>query len=270
MNNNYSLKRRFANVTRYTPVYPYLKAIYRQTLNRNYLLQRRKLINFYSSFVEKDDLVFDIGANVGDYTDAFLHLGARVCAVEPHPFCVQELKSLYSNNPQLIIIDSALGAAEGKGKMYLGEQGMHNVSTLSEEYKNKAKQQSGIKRAGWNSQLTVSIKTFDQLITEYGIPKFCKIDVEGFEYEVLKGLSQPLPMISLEYNPWLIDTAISCIEYISNLGSHEFNITMSNSRESIVELQFKNWLNQDNIIDLLNKDIRNTDTVGDLYVKSVS
>lgn len=270
MDDNYSLKRRLANFLRKTPLYPSAKAIYRHTLNRNYLLQRRELINFFSSFVKRDDLVFDVGANVGDFVDAFLHLGARVCAVEPNPFCVKELKSLYSNNRRFILIDCALGSEEGEEKMYLGGPGRHNLSTLSEEWKEKAKEKPGLSSAKWDRQVKVGIKSLDQLIREYGIPKFCKIDVEGFELEVLKGLSQPLPIISLEYTPWRIDPTISCIEYLSDLGSYEFNITMGKSRESVGKLEFKDWIDKNQIIDLVNKEIRNTDIEGDLYVKLLS
>jgi hypothetical protein len=44
--------------------------------------QRRSQTRFYSQFVSPGDLVFDIGANVGDRTAVFVSLGARVVAVE--------------------------------------------------------------------------------------------------------------------------------------------------------------------------------------------
>lgn len=270
MNYNYSLNRRLANVLRMTPIYPATKAIYRRTLNRSYLLKRKKISDFFGMFVEKDDLVFDVGANVGDFVDAFLHLGVKVCAVEPNQFCVEELKSLYGNNSQFILIDRALGSAESEGKMYLGEENMHCVSTLSEEWKKEAQNMAELKMAGWNKQVKVNITTLDLLIKKYGIPKLCKIDVEGFEYEVLQGLSQPLPMISLEYTPWRIDPTISCIDYLSNLSLYKFNITMSESRQSVGELRFKDWIDKDQVLKLINEEIRDTDIVGDLYAKAIS
>lgn len=269
MNYNYSLQRRLANVLRMTPLYSATKVTYRHTLNRSYLQQRKKIVDFFGVFLEKGDLVFDVGANVGDFVDAFLHLGVKVCAVEPNQFCVEELKALYGDNRQFILIDRALGSAAGEGKMYLGEEDMHCVSTLSQEWKEEAQNIAELKKAGWNKQVKVDIITLDSLIEQYGIPKLCKIDVEGFEYEVLQGLTQPIPMFSLEYTPWRIDPAISCIDYLSNLSRYEFNITMSNSRQSIGELRFENWVSKDRILELINEEIRDTDIVGDLYAKVI-
>lgn len=267
MQYNYSTRRRVANALRDTPFYPTAKAVYRHVLKRQYFLQRKRLIQLFSSFVKAGDLVFDVGANVGDFADVFLNMGAKVCAFEPNPFCICELKALYARNPNFILIDKALGGVEGKNTLYLGDQGLHNVSTLSLEWKEGAQKCSDLKRAGWDKTVEVDVTTLDQLIKNYGIPTFCKIDVEGFEYEVLRGLSQPVPCISLEYTPWRIAPAIQCIEYLSELGYYKFNITMSESRDDVGELCFEDWLERDQIIDLLNRDIHNTSIVGDLYAR---
>jgi len=234
------------------------------------LLQRQELVNFFKYFLKKDDLVFDVGANMGGFVDAFLQLGTRVFAIEPNPFCVKELQSLYGNNRQFTLINCALGAIESEEKMYLGGQGMHNVSTLSEEWKSGAEADPGLNIAKWDKHVMVTVKTLDQLIKEYGVPKFCKVDVEGFELEVLRGLSQPIPVFSLEYTPWRIDPTISCIEHLTHLGPYTFNITMNKSREGIGELEFRDWIAKDKMIDLINKVIRDTDTVGDLYAKLIT
>jgi hypothetical protein len=43
----------------------------------------RKRLTFYRNFIRNGDLCFDIGANIGTRTEAFLELGAKVVAVEP-------------------------------------------------------------------------------------------------------------------------------------------------------------------------------------------
>jgi FkbM family methyltransferase len=269
MQYNYSTTRLVANALRNTPFYPAAKVVYRQIFNREYLLRRRKLMEFFSPFVKPGDLVFDVGANVGEFVDAFLKMGAKVCAVEPNPFCVSELKALYNGNPNFILVDKGLGASEGKNTMYLGEKGMHNVSTLSVEWKEEAKKLPGLSIASWDKKVEIDITTLDQLIKEYGVPSVCKIDVEGFEYEVLSGLHQPIPCMSLEYTPWRIDPAIECIKYLNKLESYQFNISMTLSREDVGELHFQDWLDSDKMINLLDKEIRNTSTVGDLYAKVI-
>ena len=58
----------------------------------------QKKLKFYSQFIKKGDLVFDVGANLGNRTKIFLKLGARVVAIEPQPFCMSRLKSFYQKN----------------------------------------------------------------------------------------------------------------------------------------------------------------------------
>ena len=56
-----------------------------------------------------------------------------------------------------------------------------------------------------------SVTTLDQLIDRFGIPAICKIDVEGYEFEVLKGLFAANCHVSFEYIPATIALAIACI-----------------------------------------------------------
>ena len=59
---------------------------------------RRRLKGFYSGFIGKGDLVFDIGAHLGNRSEAWLALGARVIAAEPQPICVQYLQKRFLSN----------------------------------------------------------------------------------------------------------------------------------------------------------------------------
>lgn len=65
--------------------------------------------------------------------------------------------------------------------------------------------------------------TLDRLIAAEGLPRYVKIDVEGFELEVLSGLSQPVEMVSVEYLPGLPDLTLSVIDRLQQLGSYRFN-----------------------------------------------
>src|SRR5439155_7684012 len=59
---------------------------------------------FYSAFVGPNDLVFDVGANVGNRTKVFLRLGSRVVAVEPQPACVSLLAEAFGREPRLTVV----------------------------------------------------------------------------------------------------------------------------------------------------------------------
>src|SRR5947209_1610368 len=102
-----------------TSYYPLVKEAYRHAVNRGYIRMRRQLMAFYGDLVPRTALVFDVGANRGDFTDAFLRLGANVHAVEPHPFCIEELKALYRRSPRFTLHSCALGAQPGEAQLFL-------------------------------------------------------------------------------------------------------------------------------------------------------
>ena len=82
----------------------------------------------------------------------------------------------------------------------------------------------------WGAPLEVPVTTLDALIERHGLPRFCKIDVEGFEAEILRGLSQPIPLLSLEYVPAAIGIACEAVALLAALGSYRFNATVGERR----------------------------------------
>jgi hypothetical protein len=75
----------------------------------------------------------------------------------------------------------------------------------------------------------VPATTLDQLIERYGLPSFCKLDVEGSEAEALQGLSVALPGLSFEFVPAAVELALGCLDRLASLGRYEFNYTMGES-----------------------------------------
>ena len=71
--------------------------------------------------------------------------------------------------------------------------------------------------------MEVKVTTLDQLIQEYGLPVYCKIDVEGYELQVLQGLSTPIPMLSFEYVPAAMSRAKDCVLRLCELADYRFN-----------------------------------------------
>jgi len=114
----------------------------------------------------------------------------------------------------------------------------------------------------WDKTVQVPLSTLDQLIQEYGLPQFCKIDVEGYETEVLKGLSQPIPYLSFEYNDRLKNKALECLEILSKFPNLSYNFSPYES----MQLSLDTWKNQANFYQYL-QDLSSNILTGDIYVR---
>lgn len=189
--------------------------------------QRRKMLAFYSSFIKPEDLCFDIGANAGDRTAVFLDCGAKVIAVDPQPVCVAQLKKRFTRNDRVVVVDKAMGAEPGEAEMQLS--GADTISSLSPEWIKRVKASGRFSGYAWNKSIKVAMTTLDELIAAYGRPSFCKIDVEGFEVEVLQGLTSAVDMLSFEFTPEYMEAALQCLGYLDRLGRVSFNFSQGES-----------------------------------------
>jgi FkbM family methyltransferase len=186
---------------------------------------RRSLVSFISAFVRSGDLVFDIGANAGDYTAALRSLGATVVAVEPQRNCIETLQRRFHGDTSVTIEPFALGDAEGTMKL-AKVPGFSAVASLSPEWQERGPFAEGF-LAG--ERETVRVTMLDRLIGRYGVPDFCKIDVENHDDHVLEGLSQALPALSFEYHQAFPEKVAQCIRRLESLGNYRFRLAKSES-----------------------------------------
>jgi len=221
--------------------------------------KKRKI--FYSQFVESDDLCFDIGANVGNRVSPLLELGAKIIAFEPQSSCRKILKWKFGK--RIKIDDRAMGSSEGVMDMYISN--FSGISSLSQEWINSVKN-TRFQNFEWGETEKVKVNTIDQAIKEYGIPKFIKIDVEGYELEVLNGLSVPIDMISFEYaTPEQTKRAIDCIERIALINANSvFNYSVGES----MNFALNTWINADDMIKLVSGNEFSQTLFGDIYAKN--
>ncbi|NMT63181.1 FkbM family methyltransferase [Marinobacter orientalis] len=192
--------------------------------------RQRALRQLYSEFIQPGDLVFDIGAHLGDRSSAFAALGARVVAVEPQPQLVRWLRRLTRHQPGIVCLPLAVGRAPGEAELALSLRNPTVASLDSRWREHLRATTAGFRHVRWEGSATVTVTTLDELILQYGRPGFCKIDVEGFEVEVLAGLSQPLPALSFEFVNGTLDQALRCQEELERLGRYEFNIIAGEQR----------------------------------------
>jgi FkbM family methyltransferase len=223
--------------------------------------QRRRMLAFYGQFVRPGDLCFDIGANIGNRTDVFLRLGARVVAVEPQPLSVAHLRQRFRKEPRVALVTLAVGARPGVTQMLLSDADM--ISSLSPEWIAKVKASGRFANQRWDRTLEVDVTTLDALIREHGRPAFCKIDVEGYEAEVVRGLTQALEMISFEFTPEALEPALSSIRRLAQLGPTVFNYSVGEN----MAWQAPAWLEADAMIRLLQA-LPDPTVFGDVYARS--
>ena len=164
------------------------------------------MLEFYAQFVSSGDLVFDVGANVGNRVNIFLKLEAEVVAIEPQDECIDLLKSLFGESEKLTIVQGVLGSSVGEAELMVSSA--NTLSTLSEEWVESVKSSGRFSKFSWDSRKSVSMTTLDQLIQHHGSPALIKIDVEGFEHEVVAGLSEPVRNVSLEFTPECIGSTL--------------------------------------------------------------
>lgn len=222
----------------------------------------QKRFQFYSTIIRNNNLVFDVGANIGNRTDIFLKLNARVVAIEPQPQCAAVLRKQFGD--RIYLEQVGLDEKNDTLTMYIADES--TISTFSKEYIERVKE-TKFRKNTWAETISVPVIRLDQLVEKYGIPDFCKIDVEGYELNVLKGLSKPIPFISFEYSvPEMIDKLLGCLEYLHRLDDrYRFNYSVQESMEFNSDL----WVNYSDFLNLINHSSFSASEFGDIYVKLI-
>ena len=215
----------------------------------------------YGQFVQPGDLVFDIGAHVGDRIAAFRRLGARVVAVEPQPALVKTLHLLYGRDRNVTIEAVAVGSRPGVIDLNINVDNP-TVSTVSADFIAAAADAPGWRGQAWSRRLSVPLTTNDALIERHGVPAFIKIDVEGYEAEALAGLGQPVPALSFEFTLIQRDIAQACLERCIALGYSRFNACLG----EISRFEHAEWIGAEAIGRWLNA-LPPEANSGDIYAR---
>lgn len=223
--------------------------------------RRRALERFARGLVRPGDLAFDIGAHVGNRSQALAQAGARVVAFEPQPRLAAYLERHVARGA--IRLDRrAVGRAGGRAVLAVSAR-HPTVSTLSADWRRRVGTVDAFRGVEWNERVEVEVATLDQLIAEYGEPAFCKIDVEGFEAEVLAGLSRPIRLLAFEYTPATLDLAHRCLDRLGTLGRYRFNLVVGEG----VRFRCPSWLPDEAFRAALDRQASRHPRSGDVYAR---
>jgi len=215
----------------------------------------------YREFIQRGDLVFDVGAHVGDRVASFRRLGARVVAVEPQRAMARVLRLLYGFNRAVAIEEAAVGREPGRACILINTDNP-TVSSVSRAFVDAAFSTPGWETQRWTRFDDVAVTTLDALVAKHGKPSFIKLDVEGFEAEALQGLSQAVPALSFEFTTIQREVGFACIERCSSLGYTRFNAALGETQTLVDD-----WVNAEVIARWL-RDLPQPANSGDIYAIS--
>jgi FkbM family methyltransferase len=174
----------------------------------------------YDGFVGGEKLIFDIGAHKGDDTAVYLHLGYKVIAVEANPALVEEMKSRFRDavrSGRLVLLNYAVTSEDfTETSLYIADDDS---------------QSSLVKKT--NCLIMVMSRTLRSLINEFGLPFFCKIDIEGCDQSAIESLTENMcpPFVSVELSGISLyalqnetTKLFSNLDVLSNLGYQRFRL----------------------------------------------
>lgn len=210
------------------------------------------VINFFAP----GDIYFDVGAHKGNKADLYLDKGYECVLIEPQPELVEYLLNKYKNNSFVHVVPKGLGKEIDILEMSISST-EPTLSTFSEEWK-----LGRFVGSTWDQKRNIQITTLDFLIKRYGNPRYIKIDVEGYELDVLRGLSSKVGIISIEFTSEYINNALKCISYLDELGYSKFNLSLGEKHS----FELDKFVQRDEIIAILTLNSKeNPQLWGDIY-----
>jgi hypothetical protein len=105
------------------------------------------------------------------------------------------------------------------------------LSTLSDDWIDSVSRTGRFGDEQWTAREQVQISTFDEAIKLYGVPQFAKIDVEGYEPQVIAGLSRPIGAGSVEFAAEALNDTIWCLEKLQSICPYRFQFSSAESMD---------------------------------------
>jgi len=189
--------------------------------------------------IKKGDVVVDIGANIGYYSLIFAKLvgnNGKVYAFEPEPNNFELLKKnvMINDYTNVELICKGVSNENGNVNFYLDNKnkGGHSlIDTIKEK-----------------ESIKIDLIRLDDYIQDQRIA-FIKIDIEGYEFEAIKGMSRILQKtnnvkLMTEFNPYLLKkSGIEPIEYLKLLKDFGFNIyNLEKKNKKVVPIKFTEFV----------------------------
>jgi FkbM family methyltransferase len=241
------------------------RSLFSATLGREATQVRRKMKEFYGRILKPGALAFDIGANAGVMSETFASVGARVIAVEPNADCVRHIQLSY-HDLQIQVIQAAAGPRNGVATLDVSDA-WDLTSSMSPEWIEAIQKKDGRYRGNWLRQCVVPMVTVDALIDHFGVPHFVKIDVEGFEEQVLRGLSRQPHFLSFEFHNAFLSATLRCLDMEVFIEGSSFNIVTNPAWGYPACFDSNHWMEKEELRQRL-LGLPEGEFQGDIFVKA--
>ena len=179
-------------------------------------------LKLFKKLILQDSCVLEVGTHIGYLTQYFedlVGLDGRVLAVEPTQNSLRYLKKNVRSNT--IVIEKAASYKKGQAEFFVEEFGGFTNSLLEEfTYSQNASHVLSQNLSSNVSSVKVETDTLDNICSQNNfVPNFIKIDVEGAEYDVLKGASNTLKNV----NALMVEVSKHKNDVLSLLADFGFN-----------------------------------------------
>ncbi len=182
-------------------------------------------------------------------------------AIEPQPDFMRILRLLFGRDDKVVLKQCGVASQSGSGTLWISRK-TPTVSSCTGDWVDDARAAKSFTGVSWDQEQTIDLCTLDDLIAEYGVPDFCKIDIEGGEEEALLGLSQAVPALSFECVAAMRERAQRCVAVLDALGDYEYRY----SKLETMRWSSERWLTSEEICEFLG-DLPRGAPAGDVYAR---
>jgi len=163
----------------------------------------------------KNELIFDIGANKGCFSKKCLEIYSepKIIMVEANDELANNLKNNFASN-NIVVLNNLVSTNSGE-KLNFFVSNADTISTASKDWIEKSRFAN---KYEWYNPIEKESINLDELVSIYGSPSLIKIDVEGYELEVIKGLTKKQSEICFEWAEEEYHKVNEVCKYLENLG----------------------------------------------------
>ncbi len=170
------------------------------------------------------DLIYDLGVHNGSDTAYYLRRGFKVIGIDANPIMISEVSKEFASeikNGQLILLNIGIAADQGEMTFWVCE-----TVTEWSSFDRAMASREGAK----HYPISVQCRTLADVINEFGMPYYCKIDIEGKDREAISSL------LGLGSSPRYISAEMAKadgdidIQNLIKLGYRKFKIINQASR----------------------------------------